>query len=44
MGHENLRILLEVGGDDNNRHVAGDRVEGKEEVAAHIEVKPAGRE
>ena len=42
MRHEHLRVLLEVGGDDDDRHVARDRVEGEQKIAAHVEVEPAG--
>ena len=42
MRHEHLRVLLEMGGDDDDRHVAGDRVEGEQKIAAHVEVQPSG--
>ena len=44
MRHENLRILLEMGSDHDDRHAAGDRVEGEQKIAAHVEVEPSGRE
>ena len=42
MGQENLRILLEDGGDRDQRHVVGDRVERLQRVRAHEEVELAG--
>ena len=31
-----------MGGDDDDRHVAGDRVEGEQKITAHVEVEPSG--
>ena len=42
MGQENLRILLEDGGDRDQRHVVGDGVERLQRVRAHEEVELAG--
>ena len=42
MRHEHLRVFLEIGGDDDDRDVAGDRVEGEQKIAAHVEVEPSG--
>ena len=44
MRHHNLRIFLEIRGDDDDRDVAGDRVEGQQQIAAHVEVQPSGRQ
>ena len=42
--HHHLRIFLEIRGDDDDRDVAGDRVEGQQQIAAHVEVQPSGRQ
>ncbi len=42
MGQENLRILLEDGGDRDHRYVVGDRVERLQRVRGHEEVELAG--
>src|SRR5258708_27824835 len=44
MGQENLRILLEDGGDRHHRHVVGDRVERHQGVGSHEEVELAGNQ
>ena len=44
MRHEHLRVFLEVGGDDDDGHVTGDRIEGEQQIAAHVEVEPPGRQ
>ena len=44
MRHHDLRIFLEVGRDDDDRHVLLDGVEGEQEVAAHVEIDLAGRQ
>ena len=44
MRHHDLRVLLEVGGDDDERHVLFDRVEVEQQIAAHVEVELAGGE
>ena len=44
MRHHNLRVFLEIRGDHDDRDVAGDRVEGQQKVAAHVEVQPSGRQ
>ena len=42
MGQENLRILLEYGGDRHHRHVIGDRIERHQRVRGHEEVELSG--
>jgi hypothetical protein len=42
MGQEDLRILLEDGGDRDHRHVVGDRVERLQRVRGHEEIDLAG--
>ena len=42
--HDDLRVLLEMRGDDDDRHVLLDRVEGEQQVAAHVEIELAGGE
>ena len=44
MGHHDLRVFLEICGDDHDRKVLVDRVEGEQQVAAHVEVELAGGE
>ncbi len=44
MGQENLRILLEDGGNRHQRHVVGDRVERHQRVRGHEEVELAGNQ
>ena len=44
MRHHHLRLLLEGGGDDAQRNVLRDRVEGLLHVAAHVEVDLAGEQ
>ena len=44
MRHEHLRVFLKIGGDDDDRDVPGDRVEGEQEIAAHVEIQPSGRQ
>ncbi len=44
MGQENLRILLEDGGDGHHGHVVGDRIERHQRVRAHEEVELAGNQ
>ena len=44
MRHHHLRIFLEIRGDDDDRDVAGDRVEGQQKIAAHVEIQPSGRQ
>jgi uncharacterized protein (UPF0548 family) len=41
MGQENLRILLEDGGDRDHRHVIGDGVERLQRVCRHEEIELA---
>ena len=42
MRQEDLRILLEDGGDRHHRHVVGDRIERQQRVRAHEEIELAG--
>ena len=42
MGQEDLRVLLEDGGDRDHRHVVGDGVERLQRVCGHEEVELAG--
>ena len=42
MGEEDLRILLEDGGDRDHRHIVGDRIERHQRVRGHEEVELAG--
>ena len=42
MGQENLRVLLEDGGDGYHRHLVGDRIERLQGVGGHEEVELAG--
>ena len=44
MGHHDLRVFLEMRGDDHDRQVLVDRVEGEQQVAAHVEIELAGGE
>jgi hypothetical protein len=44
MRHHHLRIFLEIRGDDHNRDVAVDRVEGQQKIAAHVEIQSSGRQ
>ena len=44
MRHHHLRLLLEGGGDDAQRNVLRDGVEGLQHVAAHVEVDLAGEQ
>ena len=44
MRHHHLRVFLEIRCDDDDRHVAVDRVEGQQKIAAHVEVQPSGRQ
>ena len=41
MGHHDLRVFLEIRGDDHDRQVLVDRVEGEQQVAAHVEIELA---
>ena len=42
MRHHHLRVFLEIRGDDDDRDVPDDRVEGQQKIAAHVEVQPSG--
>ncbi len=44
MGHHHLRLLLEGSGDDPQRNVLRDGVEGLLHVAAHVELDLAGEQ
>src|SRR5665811_1699156 len=44
MGQEDLRILLEHGGDRHHWHIVGDRIERHQGVGGHEEVKLAGNQ
>jgi hypothetical protein len=44
MGQENLRVLLEDGGDRQYRHVVGGRIERHQRVRSHEEVELAGNQ
>ena len=37
-------IFLEIRGDHDDGDVAGDRVEGQQQIAAHVEIQPSGRQ
>ena len=42
--HHHLRVFLEIRGDNDDRDVACDRVEGQQKIAAHVEIQPSGRQ
>ena len=44
MRHEDLRVFLEIRGDDDDGDVAVDRVKGEQQIAAHVEVEPSRRQ
>ena len=44
MGQQDLRILLEDGGDRDHRHIIGDRIERHQRVGGHEKVELAGNQ
>ena len=42
--YEDLWIFLEIRGDHDDGDVAGDGVEGEQQIAAHVEIQPSRRE